>query len=195
MPVYPGDPAVRVEPVSTVAADGYAVARLCLSDQTGTHVETAAHFLAAGRTLAEEPLARFIGRTSVVDVPSQLVEPDHLVPHTARIGRCPFVLLRSGHADRARRIDPTVRQRPRLGREALIWLVARGIRLLGIDSFDFDAADDYAGHRYLFEHGVLVVEGLVNLSTLPAECDLYVIPLLLAGTGAAPCRAFALLPD
>jgi kynurenine formamidase len=72
--------------------------------------------------------------------------------------------------------------------------VERGIQLLGIDAFDFDADSDYAGHRFLLGCGVLVVEGLVNLRALPApEVQLYVVPLRLRGTGAAPCRAFVVL--
>src|SRR5438105_100789 len=76
--------------------------------------------------------------------------------------------------------------------ETLRWLVPRGIRLLGIEAFDFDAAPDYAGHRFLLERDVLIVEGLVNLAALSAsEAQLYVVPLRLRGTGAAPCRVFA----
>ena len=70
-----------------------------------------------------------------------------------------------------------------------------GVRLLGIDAFDFDAAPDYAGHRSLLARDVLILEGLVNLAALDvAEVDLYVAPLRLRGTGAAPCRVFVTLP-
>jgi kynurenine formamidase len=193
LPVYPGDPPVRVEPLATVETDGYAVARLELSDQAGTHVETQAHFLAGGRTLDAEPLARCIGPASVVDVPCGPIGVEHLAPHAAHIAARPFLLLRSGYGDRVATIDPGDPQRPRLALDALAWLVARGVRLLGIDCFDFDADPGYAGHRYLLARDVLVVEGLVNLGQLPAHCWLYVVPLLVVGTGGAPCRAFAML--
>jgi kynurenine formamidase len=193
-PVYPDDPPVVIEPAATIAADGYAVARLALSDQAGTHVETQAHFLAGGRTLDEQPLDRFIGRASVVDVPCRALTATDLAPAEALIRRNPFLLLRSGYADRGRLIYPRDPDRPALRLDALGWLVERGLRLLGIDAFDFDAAPDYAGHRYLLEHDVLIVEGMVNLAALPApEVDLVVAPLRLRGTGAAPCRAFAIL--
>lgn len=195
LPVYPGDPPVRVEPVATVETDGYAVARLELGDQAGTHVETQAHFLAGGRTLDAEPLARCIGPASVVDVPCGPVGVEHLAPHAAHIAARPFLLLRSGYGDRRATIDPADSERPRVTLEALAWLVAHGVRLLGIDCFDFDADPDYAGHRYLLAHDVLIVEGLVNLGQLPTRCWLYVVPLLVVGTGGAPCRAFAVLED
>ena len=193
-PVYPGDPAVAIEPAATVAADGYAVARLALSDQAGTHVETQAHFLAGGRTLGEEPLERLVGRASVVDVPCRLFTAADLAPAEARIARNRLLLLRSGYAARAGAVDPSDLARPRLPLDALTWLVERGVQLLAIDAFDFDADPGYAGHRFLLGRGVLVVEGLVNLDALPApEVQLYVVPLRLRGTGAAPCRAFAVL--
>jgi arylformamidase len=194
LPVYPGDPPVVIEPAATVAADGYAVARLALSDQAGTHVETAAHFVDGGRTLGEEPLERFVGRASVVDVPCRRLALADLAPARARIARNRLLLLRSGYADRQARIDPTDPARPMLPLDTLRWLVEQGVQLLGIDAFDFDAAPDYAGHRFLLARGVLVVEGLVNLGALaPPEVELYVVPLRLRGTGAAPCRAFAVL--
>lgn len=192
MPVYPGDPAVRVEPAASLEVDGYRVARLQLSDQAGTHVETQAHFLAQGRTLGEQPLERLIGRASVVDVPCRALTTANLAPAEALIARNPFLLLRSGYSAPSATIDPTDALRPTLSLATLHWLVARGMRLLGIDAFDFDAAPDYAGHHFLLEHDVLIVEGLVNLAALSAaEARLYVVPLRLRGTGAAPCRVFA----
>ncbi|HZS00877.1 MAG TPA: cyclase family protein [Chloroflexota bacterium] len=193
-PVYPGDPPIRVEAAATIADDGYAVASLALSDQAGTHVETQAHFLAGGRTLDQEPLERFIGRASVVDVPCRRIAVGDLAPAEALIARNRLLLLRSGYSTWRRDIDPSDPGRPTLPLETLRWLVARGVRLLGIDAFDFDAAPDYAGHRYLLERNVLIVEGLVNLAALTVpEVPLYVVPLRVRGTGGAPCRVFATL--
>lgn len=193
LPVYPGDPPVSIEPAATVAQDGFAVARLELSDQAGTHVETQAHFLANGRTLADVPLERLIGRASIVDVPCGPITVDDLAASAARISSHSLLVLRSGYAARGGAIDPADAARPRLALPALRWLVSQGVRLLGIDAFDFDADAHHAGHRYLLAHDVLVVEGLVNLASLPNEVDLYVIPLRLRDTGGAPCRAFAIV--
>ena len=68
MAVYPGDPAIEIAAAATIGRDGYAVYRLALNDQAGTHVETQAHMI-PGRTLDQEPLGRFVGSAAVVDVP------------------------------------------------------------------------------------------------------------------------------
>jgi arylformamidase len=195
MAVYPGDPPVVVEACATVTGDGYAVARVGLSDQAGTHVETQAHF-GAGRTLGEEPLERFIGTAVVVDVPCGQVEVAHLRPYAGAVRGAELLLLRSGYGDGVEGIEPDDPRRPRLSLEAVRWIVAQGVRLLGIDCFDFDEGPAYLGHKYLFAHGVLVVEGLVNLGALGAgPVRLFVIPLKLEGTGGAPCRVFAVDAD
>jgi kynurenine formamidase len=155
--------------------------------------ETQAHFL-AGRTLAEEPLARFIGPAAVVDVPCGPVDVAHLAPHAARVQGAPFLLLRSGYAERVAAIVPDAADRPVLTPAAVAWIAAQGATLLGIDCFDFDAGPAYAGHKTLLARGVVLVEGLVNLQALPVEgAWLFVIPLKIEGTGGAPCRAFALV--
>jgi kynurenine formamidase len=193
MAVYPGDPPVVVRDAATLERDGYAVSELRLSDQAGTHVETQAHFL-AGRTLAEEPLARFIGRATVVDVPCGRVDVAHLAPHAARVKAATFLVLRSGYVDRVAAIEPEATDRPVLTPDAVAWIAAQGVGLLGIDCFDFDAGPEYTGHRALLAEGVVLVEGLVNLHVLPADgAWLFVIPLKVEGTGGAPCRAFALV--
>jgi kynurenine formamidase len=193
MPVYPGDPPVRITEVAHHDPDGFAVAALHLNDHAGTHIETLYHMF-PGRQLIDEPPERFIGRASVVPVPGGEIRREHLEPFEAFIRRNPFALLATGYADRVRVIDPTDPDRPVVSLRALEWLCDRGAQLLGIDAFDFDSGPPYPGHRLLFERGVLVVEGLVGLSALAGqEITLLVLPLKLAGTGASLCRALALV--
>src|SRR5438067_10347547 len=66
MPRYPGDPPVRLEPVASIGADGYAVSSLHLSTHTGTHLDPPAHFLAGGLTVDQAPLDLLIGPARVV---------------------------------------------------------------------------------------------------------------------------------
>src|SRR5918994_1284362 len=68
MRLYPGDPEVRIEPVASVDADGYAVSRLYLSTHTGTHLDPPAHFIAGGLTVDQAPLDLLVGPARVVAV-------------------------------------------------------------------------------------------------------------------------------
>jgi len=189
MPVYPGDPEVLLESASTLERDGYAVWAVHCSDQTGTHIETQAHFLEC-KTLDQQPLERLAGSAAVVDVPCGRIEPADLAPASERVRSADFLFLRSGWSGP---LDPAALNRPWLTAEAAQWIVDSGVRVLGIDCFDFDVGPEYLGHKTLLEADVLIVEGLANLQALgEIEPLVLVAPLPLVGTPAAPCRVFAI---
>ena len=68
LPVYPGDPAVEVTPLMTLAAgDVAAVSRLCCGTHTGTHIDPPAHFIPGGLTVDQLPLDLLVGPCRVLD--------------------------------------------------------------------------------------------------------------------------------
>jgi len=191
MPVYPGDPPVRITQVADLKRDGYTVFKMQLNDQIGTHVETQYHMI-AGRMLVHEGLDRCIGRARVVDVPCGRISASALA-HRGGARRCKMLLLRSGYSEAKHGINVDDDERPVLDMDAIKWIVKSGITLMGIDCFDFDQPPDYLGHKYLLKHNIIIVEGLTNLSLLTRKTvKLFVIPLRIRGVGASPCRAFAI---
>ena len=69
LPVYPGDPAVQITQVASLAAgDICTVSHLSFGSHTGTHVDPPAHFVAGAATLDELSLDVLIGPARVVDV-------------------------------------------------------------------------------------------------------------------------------
>jgi len=70
MPVYPGDPEVRVERALSLDRDGVDVSALRLGSHTGTHVDAPSHTVAGGRTMAQVRLEELVGEALVVHVRS-----------------------------------------------------------------------------------------------------------------------------
>ena len=71
VPIYSGDPAVRIESPSTIAAgDGANVSHLCFGAHTGTHVDAPNHFIEGTRRLHELELDKLIGTCTVVEIDS-----------------------------------------------------------------------------------------------------------------------------
>lgn len=66
MPVYPGDPEVKVSLVHTYKTHSWAIRKLELSTHTGTHVDAFSHMHASAASLDEIPLKRFFGEARVV---------------------------------------------------------------------------------------------------------------------------------
>jgi kynurenine formamidase len=94
---------------------------------------------------------------------------------------------------------------PFLTQDGAEWLLARGIRALGMD-FVADAIlrdvlnrpdekrtrEEFVSHQVLLRNRVLLIENLCNLKQLDQPRILFfALPLNLEGSDGAPCRAVA----
>lgn len=81
-----------------------------------------------------------------------------------------------------------------LTEEAALFLVERGVKLVGIDSHNID---DTRGklrpvHKHLLGNNVLICEHMTNLDNLPTSgLRFFAVPPKITGVGTFPVRAFA----
>lgn len=191
MPVYPGDPAVVVEPVLTLDADNVQVTRFACGSHTGTHVDAPAHFVRGGQTLAEIPLARWSGPAWVVEVPqAEAIAVGHLLTDWPAHDVVERLLIKSPNSDRW---DTPVAGQiwQGLSVEAAEWLVGMGVRLVGIDalSIENDATGFFPVHHTLLGAGAVLVEGLDLRGVDAGPYELLCLPLKLDAPDGAPARA------
>src|SRR5690606_40891197 len=66
MPVYPGDPGVRITPALELGEHGVAVTRLDLGSHAGTHLDAPSHSIAGGRSVDEIPLGLLVGPARIL---------------------------------------------------------------------------------------------------------------------------------
>jgi len=197
LPVWPGDPDIGVAPVARIAAgDDCNVSALSLSSHSGTHVDPPWHFIPGGATLDQIPPARWIGPCRVVAIPDAVasIEPEHLdaaviPPGTERVlfKTANSALWRSG---KLAFDEHYVALTPGAAR----WVVAHGIRLVGIDylSIETYADETHETHRTLLGNDVLLIEGLNLTGIVAGEYTLVCLPLKLAGGDGAPARVLLL---
>lgn len=195
MPVFPGDPEVRL----AAAAHGpWQVTQLEFGSHTGTHADAACHRIAGGRTIDSYPLARFVLQCVVVRTSVQAGESIAWEEIAAGLPNEPAgcgVLLNTGW-DRYWGTEDAYGH-PFLSDEAARALVEAGVTLVGTDAFNVD--DTQAGgstvHEILLAADVLIVENLTNLTGLEGrEHQTYVcafLPLRLVGCDGSPVRACA----
>ncbi len=186
MPVWPGDPPVSV----TRAWDGLpAVSQLALGTHTGTHVDPPAHFIAGAATADRLPLDVLIGPAWVAQIPqagpitAAALEAAAIPPDAERL------LLRTPNSDTPSEVfDPAYTA---LTADAADWLLARGVRLVGIDapSIELFGAAGEPVHHKLLAAGVVVVEGLALAGVAPGAYMLICLPLRIADGDGAPARA------
>jgi kynurenine formamidase len=89
--------------------------------------------------------------------------------------------------------------------EATRWLIARGVRMMGIDAITFDPPVwamfekklFWEAHRVMWDEEYWHLENLMNLEQIgrPFGFQLCVLPVKWVGTTAAPVRAVAVIEE
>lgn len=190
---------VAIEPAKRLETDGWNATTLSLYSHCGTHMDAPRHFLADGRTIDDIPLAACIGPAKVLNAnpvePRELITPERLAPWQDTIARGDRLLLRTDWS--LRRNTPEYRDAlPRIDLRLAQWLADRGVALVGVEPpsvADVNNREEVtAVHRVLLEAGIVIVEGLTNLSELQSETvDLIVLPLKIHQGDGSPVRAVA----
>src|SRR5271170_1252909 len=87
-PIYPGDPATKINPAGVLEKDGYQDHFVCLGTHVGTHMDAPSHMLAGGKNLDQFPIEYFSGRGVYIKVEKTfdlelikkiLIQPDDIV--------------------------------------------------------------------------------------------------------------------
>ncbi|MEI7847156.1 MAG: cyclase family protein [Chloroflexota bacterium] len=193
MPVWPGDPAVEISLASSMdRGDDVNVTRLGMSAHTGTHVDAPHHFLNNRKSVEELALDVLTGPCYVMQLPDDVDEISAEVLERMPMGANTTRLLfgtRNSHLWAQGRTD-FFKDFVAVSPDGAEWLVAHGIRLVGVDYLSVAAYEDpHPTHLTLLKAGVIILEGL-DLSQVPRGFyDLYCLPLKITAADGAPARA------
>lgn len=180
-PVYPGDPAPRLQQVQQLAlGDMCNLTVLSMCAHNGTHLDAPAHFIKDGRTIDEMPLEYFIGDCWVARHTGDLSAADaENILEQAKAHNCADRILIGG--------DMTVTA------QAARVFAGAGIKLLGNESQSVGPEDaPMQVHRILLEKDIVLLEGIVLTGVAEGRYLLNCAPLNIAGSEGSPCRAVLL---
>jgi arylformamidase len=192
VPIYKGDPTVRVDAPKTFAAgDGVNVSQMCFGMHTATHVDAPNHFIEGTRRVDELDLDKLIGQSRVVQVDDSVsaIGPEHFGDLDG-VERILFKTKNSAfwnEPEKGFRTDFAY-----LSLDGARVLTAAGIKLVGIDYLSIEefGSKDHAVHVTLLEKEVVILEG-IDLREVPAgDYELICMPMKYrGGTGdGAPAR-------
>ena len=193
LPVWPGDPAVVLEQVSSMDAGAHDnVSRLACSVHTGTHVDAPHHFLNDGRTIEFLSLDILVGPANLVQIPEDVLVVNADTLEKARIpsGTVRLLLKTSNSRLWERNEKSFFTGFVGISEDGANWLVKHNIKLIGIDYLSVAPYhQSIPTHRRLLEAGIIIVEGMNLNSVSPGFYTLYCLPLNLVGSDGAPARA------
>ena len=171
----------------------FQIGRIDMVANTGTYLDAPFHRFAEGDDLAALELERLAALPGVVVRSEAMAGDADAFEGLDVAGKA--VLVHTGW-DRYWRTEAYFENHPFLTRAAAELLIARGARLVGIDSHNIDDTRARARpvHTALLGAGVLICEHMTNLGALPdAGFAFTAVPPKVAGMGTFPVRAFAKL--
>jgi len=192
LPVWPGDPQVRIERVAKIEEGANAnVSRIVMSAHTGTHVDAPYHFLSEGSTVEHLPLDLLTGPAYVLELPGV----DVITSSELRAANIPSgttrLLIRTVNSGYWKESGSTFQTGfTGINSDGAEFLVSIGVKLIGMDYLSVAPyKQSRPTHEVLLKAGVVIVEGLNLSEILHGHYTLYCLPLKLAGCDGAPARA------
>lgn len=192
---WPGDPGIQIErSLDLACGDNATVSLLHLGSHTGTHVDAFSHFKPQGQTLDQWDLSVCLGPARVVE----MADPACIT--VAELERYDWqgvtrVLFKTQNSSQPWFERPFDENFCHITPDAADFLVARGIRLVGIDYLSVEGfrAEEWYGeqaptHHRLMDGGVYIVEGLYLKDIAPGDYELICLPLLIQGGDGGPAR-------
>jgi kynurenine formamidase len=181
-------------------------------DHVGTHCDARKHIVPDAGGPETIPLEYCVSDGALLDFtdaePGHVISAAEIEAELDRIGyevkERDIVLIHTGagaynHEERYKT------DHPGMSAEATRWLIARGVRMMGIDAITFDPPVwamfekklFWEAHRVMWDEEYWHLENLMNLEKIgrPFGFQLCVLPIKWMGTTAAPVRAIAIVED
>lgn len=191
MPVYPGDPASEMTRLTDISGAGVILSQVRTGMHTGTHMDSPLHMIENGKSLAEIPIEKFIGRGVLIDARGKERIDDALLSGV-QLQQNDIVLVLTGFSGKYRE-KAYYYDYPDMTASFAVALVNAGVSIVGLDTAGPDRAP-FPIHRILLSGDVLIMENLSNLESLLGirVFEVFALPAKFKAE-AAPVRVIALV--
>ena len=176
---------------------------LVMCDHAGTHIDSPLHFNPDGTGIDKMPLDLMVGNAVMQDYGykknAESITPEDIEENLEKINVDPhdlkYILFRTG-AGEYYDTDEYLGKYLEVRRDAVEWMLDRGIIVFGVDASTCDHAKDRATHMLMRHRVCYHVENMANLDKLPHNKTFTLVctPLMMVNSSASPVRALALVP-
>ena len=183
-----------------------------LGDHVGTHVDAMKHIVPSAPGPEQIPLEYCYGDGVVLDfrhmamgagiTVADLEAALRKIEYTIKPLDIVFIWTGAGSYNHEERYQ---REHCGMTREATLWLIEQGVKMMGIDAITFDPPvwamferkQFWEAHRVMWEHEYYHLENLCNLDQIPRPHGFtaVVLPVKWVGTTGAPVRAVAIVEE
>lgn len=136
IPEWPSAPGINITTLKYHSKDGESVREFDAIMHRSTHMDVSIHVTENGKTLTDYEPYRFFGTGVAVSIPKgkwEVITPEDLEKATPRIEPGDIVMINTGTHRLLGDNDEYYAYSPGLYKEAAEWLVARGVKMVGVD--------------------------------------------------------------
>ena len=197
-PNCPTHPAVRCEVLTDHPTDGWRTEKLVFASHTGSHVDAPLHKISGGMSIDSFPLQTFVGPAYIADLrdsePARKISGEILETKLPRNVEGAAVILATGWGAKRAKSEEWHYHSPRLTAEGAQWLIARGVRGVGIDHYSIGGIaepENAETHSVLLGAKLWILEDIRlpdEVFSLAQPCALWCLPVNLKGHSGSPCR-------
>jgi arylformamidase len=196
MAVWPGDPSVEIQQLSSIDNGEEAnVSQIRMSVHTGTHIDAPKHFLQEAGSIDKLPIEKLMGEALVlliddkVDVIDEKTLKNH--PNVDDLVNCRKVLFKTRNSQYWEENRTTFNENYiGLNTSAAAFLAELNLDLIGVDYLSIAAyTDSEAPHKILLGKKIILLEGINLHNVLPGTYNLICLPLPIVDSDGAPARA------
>ncbi|MEM0286629.1 MAG: cyclase family protein [Nitrososphaerota archaeon] len=216
MPSWATLPSLKYDYYQTAVRDLFTISIVTrMHMHLGTHVDVELHSVPEGRSVEKYPVDNFVGEGVVLDLRNKRageeITEQELSMFDSEIREKDVVMLCTDWSKKKGFNQDYIYRWPFLGPSACKYLVRKKVKAVGTEAMSiagwtgsvpahgpvtsYSSADI---HNMLLQKGIVIIEGLANLSYLIDKKKdrraLFVFaPVKFTGVEGAPCRALALL--
>jgi kynurenine formamidase len=196
MPVYPGTEQPIFITGCSIDETGFLEKKITMYSHTGTHVDAPAHLIKNHNTLDVLSIEHFHGSAMMLNfenTKSNTIDVRALEHYEKLIENVDFLLIHTGWS-KYWGTDKYFSGYSVLTLEAANWLNNFHLKGLGLDTISADTSgtDDYPVHKALLQKNTIIIENLINLSSLPGSTfDFSCFPIKFEDADGSPVRAVA----
>ena len=193
----PPYPEIEIEPLPEIPwlkHKVYSDIFVGMGSQTGTYIETNAHYFKDEKKLSDLPLQRlFMVDAAILNLkpkgPKEAIRREEITELKPEIHEGDAILFGTRWGQRWREAN-FVKDSPYLTYDTVMWFLDQKPSILGGDIPVFDNPDKPQGFwDKFFRSGALLLAPLVNLEKVTKRrAKLVALPLNVEGTCCAPCR-------
>jgi kynurenine formamidase len=187
-----------------VRLDGqwYIMHNVSMVNHIGTHIEAPFHLSETATDLAGLTLDQLTGDAVLLDLRAcarkSAISEQHVCEAAARVGGIRHGDIVFCNLGGARHYGtPDYGLSPYFSPEAMRWLVAQGMKMMGVDAggVEVPGSEEHVNHHALFDQNIPLIENLTNLDALTSSrFTVYALPIAIAGLDAFPLRVIAIEP-